>query len=281
MKKVNLNILLLDGKPTGTKMVEIGNHTIRSFVIPRSRLDKLTDREDLQQSGIYFLIGKQEETEEEAVYIGIATNLANRLVQHKKDKNKSFWRVAIACTSRDDSLTASANNYLERKCYQLAKEAGRVDVQNVNKPVKSPISEIEKSEIDNYLKDIKTILAVFGFTFLEKATEASPENKEIYFCKGPDADAKGKLTDEGFVVFKDSLARIVHTKGSSEYLNNKLEELLSQKIIEPVSEKQGKFIKDFVFSSPSAASSIVLGRSSNGWSQWEDKNGNTLNKNER
>ena len=44
-------------------------------------------------------------------------------------------------------------------------------------------------------------------------------------------------------------------------------------------EKNGVFVfmKDVIFGSPSVASSSVLGRSSNGWTEWKDKNGKTNN----
>ena len=35
--------------------------------------------------------------------------------------------------------------------------------------------------------------------------------------------------------------------------------------------------KDYTFASPSTASSVVLGRSSNGWTDWKDKQGRSLN----
>ena len=35
--------------------------------------------------------------------------------------------------------------------------------------------------------------------------------------------------------------------------------------------------KDYSFASPSTASSVVLGRSSNGWTDWKDKQGRSLN----
>ena len=35
--------------------------------------------------------------------------------------------------------------------------------------------------------------------------------------------------------------------------------------------------KDYTFTSPSTASSVVLGRSSNGWTDWKDKQGRSLN----
>lgn len=37
-----------------------------------------------------------------------------------------------------------------------------------------------------------------------------------------------------------------------------------------------EFATDYLFDSPSAASSAILGRTSNGWLMWKDKEGNTL-----
>jgi hypothetical protein len=37
-----------------------------------------------------------------------------------------------------------------------------------------------------------------------------------------------------------------------------------------------EFVEDMIFKTPSAASDMVLGRSSNGWTEWKDKNGKTL-----
>ena len=36
------------------------------------------------------------------------------------------------------------------------------------------------------------------------------------------------------------------------------------------------FVKDYLFSSPSAAAAVVLGRSANGLTEWKLKNGTTL-----
>lgn len=36
------------------------------------------------------------------------------------------------------------------------------------------------------------------------------------------------------------------------------------------------FQQDYIFNSPSAASATILGRSSNGWMSWKDKEGKTL-----
>ena len=36
------------------------------------------------------------------------------------------------------------------------------------------------------------------------------------------------------------------------------------------------FQSDYIFKSPSAASSAILGRPSNGWNDWKDENGRSL-----
>jgi hypothetical protein len=43
-------------------------------------------------------------------------------------------------------------------------------------------------------------------------------------------------------------------------------------------ERDGEYIftQDFLFSSPSTAAAVVLGRSANGWIEWKDDHGQTL-----
>ena len=36
------------------------------------------------------------------------------------------------------------------------------------------------------------------------------------------------------------------------------------------------FVQDYLFKSPSAAAAFVLGASANGWTEWKNKNGETL-----
>jgi hypothetical protein len=38
------------------------------------------------------------------------------------------------------------------------------------------------------------------------------------------------------------------------------------------------FEKDHLFSSPSMAAIALMGRNANGWTEWRDKNGNSLDK---
>ena len=53
-----------------------------------------------------------------------------------------------------------------------------------------------------------------------------------------------------------------------------LNELMETKTI----DDEGTFVKDYTFTKPSTAASIVARQSSNGWTMWKNKDGKTLDK---
>jgi hypothetical protein len=68
----SINLFLMDGTPTGRIKVTLANWTGVAYRIPRTELDKCKGRDDLAQSGVYFLFGTVEGTGEDVVYIGQA-----------------------------------------------------------------------------------------------------------------------------------------------------------------------------------------------------------------
>lgn len=65
----NFNLFLMDGEVTGRIKCTLSNWTGIAYKIPRLYLDKCKDRQDLKQSGVYFLFSKNDSDEDE-VYIG-------------------------------------------------------------------------------------------------------------------------------------------------------------------------------------------------------------------
>jgi len=99
-------------------------------------------------------------------------------------------------------------------------------------------------------------------------------NDEEYELKGPDANAKGVFTDNGFLVKSGSLARreIAPSGKSVTSVHQRL-------IAEGVLEEHGgqlRFAKDHLFNSPSGAAAAVLGRTANGWISWKRSDGKSL-----
>lgn len=99
-------------------------------------------------------------------------------------------------------------------------------------------------------------------------------NGDEYELKGPDADAKGVLTDEGFLVKAGSLARR-ETVPSGKGVTSVHQRLIAEGVLETDGARL-RFVKNHLFSTPSGAAAAVLGRTANGWISWKSSDGRTL-----
>ncbi len=66
-------------------------------MVPRAKLKDVKNRMEMQQSGIYFLFGR-DDNDNDMAYIGETENLFDRIANH--DTNKDFWELVIAFTSK-------------------------------------------------------------------------------------------------------------------------------------------------------------------------------------
>ena len=58
----SINLFLMDGTANGRIKCTLANWTGVAYKIPRTELDKCRDREELKQSGVYFLFGTSDST---------------------------------------------------------------------------------------------------------------------------------------------------------------------------------------------------------------------------
>ena len=73
----SINLYLMDGTAVGRIKCTLANWTGVAYKLPRTELDKCTERDDLRQSGVYFLFGSSDQTGENVVYIGQAGSRKN------------------------------------------------------------------------------------------------------------------------------------------------------------------------------------------------------------
>ena len=85
----------------------------------------------------------------------------------------------------------------------------------------------------------------------------------------------GQFTDEGLIVFAGSRCNLKEVKTAAPWLVNMRKKLFDSGIFK-IEKNILVFTANYVFQSPSAASGVVLARSSNGWVDWKFKNGKTL-----
>jgi len=70
MRGKSVNLYFMDGDSTGRIKCTVPNWTGTTYRIPRTELEKCRGRDDLMQSGVYFLFGATEDTGDLLVYIG-------------------------------------------------------------------------------------------------------------------------------------------------------------------------------------------------------------------
>jgi len=271
-----IKIFLIDGEPNGLKTAELSNWVGQAIVIPRNKLKEIKQRSECNKPAVYFLIGKNsEEALLPTVYIGEAENLWNRLSTH--DSSKDFWQSAIAFVNKDNNLTKAHIKYLESRCLSVAKSISRCILQNTVESVLPNLSESNIAEMEEYLENLKILLASLGYPiFQEPVTQKNKEVGALFCCKGKGAIGNGRMTNEGFIVYKDSTASTEITDAVKRRNERIASSLLETGHIKKISDKLFKFVKDYLFNSPSAASDFIVGHSSNGWDYWKDKLGKSL-----
>ncbi|MFA6186584.1 MAG: GIY-YIG nuclease family protein [Phycisphaerae bacterium] len=270
-KAKTIQIFLPDGNPRGVKIADITSRSIKAMLIPRSKLDFAAERDELNNVGIYFLIGRETENAKPIVYIGEAENCRDRLFEH--NRSKDFWSVAIAIISSKKDFTKSHIKYLEWLCYQQAGNTGRYQIDNSTTPTKSHITESMEADMLDHFETMKILVSTLGYPIFDEIQK--PTTKDVLTCKGKDACAEGEYTEDGFVVFAGSKCNLLEAKSVGTGLSSLRKKLVEDGIL--VEENNiYKFISDYIFSSPSAAAGTVLAREANGWLEWKYKNGKTL-----
>ena len=125
----------------------------------------------------------------------------------------------------------------------------------------------------DFFDQIRLISSALVFPIFDGSPKK--ESKNILICKGKEAYAEGEYNEEGLTVFKNSKANLLLAPSSNPSLKTWRQKLIDKNLL----KKSGDhyvFTEDHLFPSPSAAAKIVLARSANGWVEWKDKNGKTL-----
>ncbi|MGN5650963.1 GIY-YIG nuclease family protein [Bacillus sp. Brlt_9] len=278
-----VQIYFPDGDPKGIKVAEVINRTVQATLVPRGIIDELREVEGSDNVALYFLFGSREEDSGMEAYIGEAEKGYTRLKQH--DKKKDFWEFAvlITITNSSNQFNKADVKYLENLAYTEAVDAGRYFI-NQTVPTKSYVAKWREDQLEDIFETISLLLGSLSYPIFdsyrgeeENVLEVS-EDEEMLYCKRRDADAFGKYTKEGFIVYKGSKLASKSTAGFEQKIdshNKKIENLVKQGVL---AEENGRyvFIKDYPFGSPSAASGFISQCASNGWMDWKNKNNVTL-----
>ncbi len=201
-----------------------------------------------------------------------------RLLQHLSAKD--FWNEAIVFVSKDENLNKAHIKYIESRLHEIALAVDRYDLDNENCPTRPKISESDLAEMEEFISNIGLLVNTLGFKIfyeLRKSdqTKEEKEKSTFYIEAARGADASGQSTNEGFVVLKGSAIAKSPTNSFPKNWLRLREKLINDNIIIANGDKL-IFDKDHLFTSPSAAAAVVMGRSANGLSEWKLKDGRVL-----
>ena len=276
----------MDGDVTGRIKCTMPGWSGLAYKIPRIYLDKCKDREQLKQSGVYFLFGKNN-FDEDAVYIGQAGIRKNgegvlfRVAEHLKDD--FYFNEAVMFTTSGNSWGPTEISYLENKFTNLAIDTNRYKVQNGNDPNPGNVTEEKEAELEIYVEQFKIMIGVLGYRIfvpLVKTPESVVEERDDELILGlsrkikrsqRNIEAYCKRTNEGFVVLAGSQIEETDSGSIPDVIKELRERCKQNNEI-----KDGVLTRNYLFKSPSYAASFVLGMTTNGKVDWKTEDGTSL-----
>lgn len=275
MPSATLKIFLVHGDAKRLRTAELSNWTGKAVAGPRSEFDGLLARDEAQNPGVYFLTGSDPETGKNAVYVGEAESIRERLKSHLE---KDFWNHIVFFISKDENLTKAHIRYLEGRLIEQSKQAGRAVVKN-GQSSGSKLPESDREDMEIFLEKIHQLMPALGADFLvppaSSATATTP--REILSCEIKGHKATGAVSSNGFVVFKGSHASLEARPSAHKYpwVVNLRQKLMDENTL--IAENDILvFTQDTEFPSPSSAAAVIHGGTANGLTAWKDKHGKTL-----
>lgn len=270
MRGKTINIFMPDGNPKSVKICDIKDSVVKAIFIPRNKLEEVSKRQDLQDPGVYFLFANTDDGVKPSVYIGEAENLFSRIKQH--NATKDFWSAAICIVSEKRNINKAHAKFLESYCWEQARLINKCTLENNAAPTQSSLTEQDIDFMMSFFDDLKILITTLGLPIFE---ENKKEAQKIFICKGKDAYAEGEYSEDGMLVFKGAKANMQEAKALGETYVKLRRKLIDQKIMTQVGDAY-VLNEDYIFTSPSPAAAVLLGRAANGWTEWKNSEGKTL-----
>jgi hypothetical protein len=210
-------------------------------------------------------------------YIGEADDVAARLRIHLRSGDKDFFTRLAIVVSSDDNLTKAHVRFIESKLIRLARQADAASLMNGTDPDFQRLPEADRADMEFFVDQLTLVLPIVGFDLFRRSVQktaseaASNMDDDVMFAFATaGASATAHETEEGFVVLAGSTARHTPTETfPAGYLALRDQLVADGKLAGGPAPDLYTFTSDVVFSSPSAAASIVAARSASGPREWK------------
>ena len=264
-----LETIYHNGQPDGIRSIRRNLSTMTVYVIPRPLLTEAKSISDINRPGIYYLINESDDNTIAQIYIGQTRNGIVRLDDH--NRSKDFWNKAIMFLADSKTFTLDMISGLEKFAILKAQESKRYKIENTVVP-KYEIDEYDMVSVEEIYDEIQFIMGTQGYKMDD--AKASLNQADILHTTRNGIEAFGVYDGEKFEVLEGSQINIDKEVKLERY-NKQRDELIKNGSISKVDDK---YILNVIldFNTPSGASDFVLGGSTNGWTEWKNKDGKTL-----
>ena len=264
-----LETIYHNGQPDGIRSIRRNLSTMTVYVIPRPLLSEAKNISGINRPGIYYLINESDDNKIAQIYVGQTRNGIARLDDH--NRSKDFWNKAIMFLAESKTFTLDMISGLEKFAIMKAQESKRYKVENTVVP-KYEIDEYDLASVEEIYDEIQFIMGTQGYKMDDSKT--SLDEAAVLHTTRNGIEAFGIYDGEKFEVLEGSQVNI-DKKVNLERYNKQRAELLENGSITKI---DGKYILNAIlaFNTPSGASDFILGGSTNGWTEWKNKDGKTL-----
>lgn len=291
-----IKLFIMESKKN-LKTVDLSNWVGKIFIGNRKHIDIIQQIPEISKStGIYFLLGKDVQTEESFLYIGEADDVANRIKQHSLSKKQAWFDEFIIFVSKDMDLTKAHVRYLEKSLYDLAKQnLTTITIKNSCSPPGSNLSDADIAYMKEFQNNMVFILNNLGVIDFVKTQDKNNKisSKDIFYLpltqdridkNGNIAKARMIISENGYILLKNSYVESAERAPSfKNHIYYKIRKKLENDNLFINSDIKGLWVtkNDIPFKSCSAAAAVVKNRATNGRAEWKLSNNMTLDEFER
>lgn len=260
-----------------SRIINSGNQVHELMVIEREDKKFVSDHnKDLEKPALYILIN----SDAKKLYVGETDDSIKRLRNHGA---KDFWTEAIVFHSTTETLSTTEVKWLEAKAYKTLADLGYYDLsENKQKPQFPKLKKYQELDLEPIFEEAKGYICAAGFDIFQKQKGNKKDEEEkkkgnlIPCFYNRNADAKGLLNPE-----TEELIVLEGSKINPNDLPNLQPEQRAKrkkKMAEYTVRKGDDVIvtSDISFKSPSGAAKFCCGGAANGWLDWKDEKGNSI-----
>ena len=264
---ITMTIQLIDREPDGVRICRVEGESLVTVVVPREKLPEARRLPNLPFRGIYYLLDEDHGVLSR-VYAGQTTQGIVRLEAHKA--KKEFWNKAVMFLDDDNNIDRDVLDALESKAIDYVRNHGSYETDNAATP-NPRMNPYKEQSVERLHRSILFRMEALGYD-LNRAYEGPVGPSSLFHTRKNGVCATGKFDKESgwFTVLAGSEIAL-----NRPVIKNRKAVDMREKLFGDLREL-ATLEEDAVFPSASAAAVFVLGGSQNGWTEWVNDLGQTL-----